>query len=317
MLLPFNTCTHGFWNAFLQHDLRLMSFDRRVIQFVMNSPVFEKPWQTRRFLGRLIGRGIFSMEGDVHDAQRRIIAPAFTDAAVKRMTPILFMKAKELSERWKDIISQQATGPQNAYVTPKEPAAVVDVAHWFSRASFDVIGLCGFNYDFQALQEKPTEIYGAYRRLFDIADKGLGLRQLLGLYSSTLHILLVRVSVTLSFVSYTLRSGWSRRLDVEAFTVNYCSSWESYCKREKSGIWSFTRERNGWQGPAVFTEYVSVFTLLLCHNKNNLLCSRVQCVAIDWPLDRQRASWPSLDFPSCWLRHHIGRLVLVFIPPGS
>lgn len=57
---------HHFSNAtrdltlHLQHDLRLMSFDFRVISHVLNSPVYEKPWQTRSLLGELLGRGTSS-----------------------------------------------------------------------------------------------------------------------------------------------------------------------------------------------------------------------------------------------------------------
>jgi hypothetical protein len=40
-----------------QHDYRLMSLDLRVISHVLNSPIYEKPWQTRSLLSRLVGRG--------------------------------------------------------------------------------------------------------------------------------------------------------------------------------------------------------------------------------------------------------------------
>ena len=41
----------------LQHDYRLMSFDFRVISHVLNSSVFEKPWQTKTYVNKLIGKG--------------------------------------------------------------------------------------------------------------------------------------------------------------------------------------------------------------------------------------------------------------------
>jgi hypothetical protein len=34
-----------------------MSFDFRAITHFLNSPVYEKPWQTRRVLTRLLGQG--------------------------------------------------------------------------------------------------------------------------------------------------------------------------------------------------------------------------------------------------------------------
>lgn len=44
-------------NQPVKHDYRLMSFDFRVISHVLTSSNYQKPWQTRSFLGRLIGRG--------------------------------------------------------------------------------------------------------------------------------------------------------------------------------------------------------------------------------------------------------------------
>ena len=49
-----------------EFDLRLITFDLRAVGHVLNSPNFEKPWQTQRFLSRLIGQGVFVKEGQEH-----------------------------------------------------------------------------------------------------------------------------------------------------------------------------------------------------------------------------------------------------------
>ncbi|KDR85255.1 hypothetical protein GALMADRAFT_108155 [Galerina marginata CBS 339.88] len=176
------------FNGFGKHDYRLLSFNYHVIHYIMNSPVYEKPWQTRSFLGRLIGRGIFSMEGTEHAMQRRIIAPAFKDFPIKNMAPVFSRKAEELHDRWKDILDGQPpqesppTDPAIDHATSKSRGAVIDIAQWISRASFDVIGLTGFNYDFHSVEDESERVYTAYRQMFDIADKGLGLREILELY---------------------------------------------------------------------------------------------------------------------------------------
>ncbi|KAF8887769.1 cytochrome P450 [Infundibulicybe gibba] len=177
---------HGFG----RHDYRLMSFDFRVISHVLSSTVYEKPWQTRTLLARLIGRGIFSMEGPEHKLQRKLIGPAFSTQTVKSMTPIFFSKAEELRDRWDGLVSDPslAAASEPAYPDPtftsteKPGNVIIDIAHWFSRASFDVIGLAGFDYHFHALQDETEEVYLAYRRMFNVTDKGPGLKGLLGLY---------------------------------------------------------------------------------------------------------------------------------------
>ncbi|KAF8060980.1 cytochrome P450 [Lyophyllum atratum] len=179
---------HGFG----KHDYRMMSFDFRVISHVLNSTTYEKPWQTRALLARLIGRGIFSMEGNEHKVQRRLIGPAFTLQSIKAINPVFLQKARQLCDRWEALISEpfvdaHPTDPPPAYaaVAPageQFKGVTIDVAHWTSRASFDVIGLAGFDYNFKALEDESEEVYGAYRRMFDVADKGPRLRGVLELY---------------------------------------------------------------------------------------------------------------------------------------
>ena len=199
----------GLWLPCLtlaQHDLRLMSFDLRVVTHVLSTSGYEKPWQTRAFLGRLIGRGIFSMEGSAHTMQRRIIAPAFTHQSVRQMTPVFFKKADELAEKWKDIIAEKWETTE-VTTPPRVANAIIDVAHWISRASFDVIGLAGFNYDFHALTDESEKVYGAYRRMFNIADKRLGLWQVLELYFPILRKIWVCVHLSCLLFYLTRRSG--------------------------------------------------------------------------------------------------------------
>lgn len=173
---------HGFG----QHDYRLMSFDFAVLNRVLTSPVYEKPWQTRALLSRLVGRGIFSMEGIEHKCQRRLIGPAFSSQKLKRMMPIFFQRARILCDRWATMIPESPETQTNENVSGTKSSyprgAQLDVAHWISRAAFDVIGLAGFDYQFNALDNEFEEVYSAYRRMFDVADKGPELRGILELY---------------------------------------------------------------------------------------------------------------------------------------
>lgn len=145
---------HGFG----KHDLRLMSFDLRVVSHILNSPVYEKPWQSRSLLSSILGRGIFTMEGAEHDFQRKIIDPAFTTHSVKALVPLFLQKAEELRDKWDGMITPVGTAP-------------VDVSHWISRATFDAFGLACLNYNFGALQAETEEVYLAFRQMFDVLPK--------------------------------------------------------------------------------------------------------------------------------------------------
>ncbi|KAI3622272.1 cytochrome p450 [Moniliophthora roreri] len=152
---------HGFG----KHDLRLMSFDLRVVSHVLSSPIYEKPWQTRSLLSSVLGRGIFTMEGAEHDFQRKIISPAFTTQSVKTLVPVFLQKAEEMRDKWDEMVSSGTI----ALDSVRAPS--IDVSHWISRATFDAFGLACLNYNFGALQGETEEVYLAFRRMFDMLSK--------------------------------------------------------------------------------------------------------------------------------------------------
>jgi hypothetical protein len=141
--------------------------------------------------------------------QRKLIGPAFTTQSVKAMTPIFFQKAEELRDRWDSLVSQPSPSPSSLShatisVIPNSPAATqselnsesintIDISHWISRATFDVIGLAGFDYHFHSLHDESEEVYLAYRRMFNVADKGPGLKGLLQLYFPIIETLWVSI----------------------------------------------------------------------------------------------------------------------------
>lgn len=144
-------------------------------------------------------------------SKRKQIGPAFTTQAVRAMTPIFFQKAEELRDRWDALIYQSHSSNfsiskhslSSSPLTPspssgdlpgstQDPCSlVVDVTHWMARATFDVIGLAGFDYHFHSLHDESEEMYLAYRRMFDVLDKGPGLKGLLTLYFPLIETLWV------------------------------------------------------------------------------------------------------------------------------
>ncbi|KDQ54909.1 hypothetical protein JAAARDRAFT_60368 [Jaapia argillacea MUCL 33604] len=169
---------HGFG----KHDYRLMSLDARALSHILNSPIYEKPWQTRRFLGRLLGRGIFAMEGDEHRSLRKFIAPAFSTRSIRGLTPIFLQKAEELRDRWDLLLPVVSPSRPLSPYEPKDvhdgQSAVIDVLNWLSRATFDIIGIAGFDYQFNSLEDETEEVYLAYRKMFDAADRAPGFKGL-------------------------------------------------------------------------------------------------------------------------------------------
>ncbi|CAE7225729.1 unnamed protein product [Rhizoctonia solani] len=140
-------CGFGSW------DLRLYTLDQRAMTYILNnSNKYQKPWQSQRVIGNLIGYGMLATEGTAHRIQKRVITPAFSSANLKDFLPIFFGKAKELRAKWDAIAASEG--------------AEIDVYHWMSRVTFDIIGLAGFDYTFNATENEENPVYLAYKKMF-------------------------------------------------------------------------------------------------------------------------------------------------------
>lgn len=121
------TDTHLKW------DQRLFTLDPISLAHVLkNSQTYEKPWQSRQLITGLIGCGMLAAEGSVHKRQRRVATPAFSIQNMRALVPLVFSKGNELKDKWLDLVG--TSGSQEI---------VLDVGHWVSRATFDVIGAAG------------------------------------------------------------------------------------------------------------------------------------------------------------------------------
>ena len=175
--MPF-VAAHRYW----QWDQRLFTLDPVSLAHVMkHSTIYEKPWQSRALIGSLIGVGMLAAEGQMHKRQRRVATPAFSIQNMRALVPVTFQKAVELKERWIALIADAQHGPDGERW---KGGARLDVCHWVSRATFDVIGLAGFDYQFNAIHDESNELFTAYKDMFEIAvsQQGGGLWELAIVY---------------------------------------------------------------------------------------------------------------------------------------
>ena len=177
--------------SFLQWEQhRLLTLDPVTVAHVLkNSTVYEKPYISRRLIEWIIGCGMLTTEGDVHKRQRRVATPAFSMQNVRAIVPLVFNKGEELKDTWMKLIQERAT--KDSQKNPK--GLRLDVCHWLTRATFDVIGLAGaflpsphqttaspclcsgFDYHFNVIQNEDDELFKAHRDMFEYAISQPGL----------------------------------------------------------------------------------------------------------------------------------------------
>ncbi|TFK54257.1 cytochrome-450 hydroxylase [Heliocybe sulcata] len=161
-------------------DERVLPLDPLSLSHVLkHTTIYEKPWQSRQLITGLIGCGMLAAEGQVHKRQRRVATPAFSIQNMRALIPLVFVKANELKDKWNSIMSED-----RGQLTD-EKGITLDVCSWVSRATFDVIGSAGFDYEFNAIQNESNELFLAYKEMFEIAisqSAGGALRSVLAIY---------------------------------------------------------------------------------------------------------------------------------------
>ncbi|PKK69239.1 cytochrome P450 [Rhizophagus irregularis] len=128
--------------------------DTKIIQDMTLNHVYDyiKPPNFLADAILIAGRGLVLAEGEEHKRQRKMMNPAFTHNNIKEMVPTFIRVAFTLKELLEDKLNQ---GESNINLTP-----------YISKATLDVIGLVGFNYEFNSLTTS-NELAEAYNFLFN------------------------------------------------------------------------------------------------------------------------------------------------------
>ncbi|KAL0573184.1 hypothetical protein V5O48_008777 [Marasmius crinis-equi] len=132
--------------------------DLKAISHVLkhDSAIYQKPGDVTYLLERLTGHGVLVTEGDDHRKQRRVMNPAFGPVEIRAITEVFFEKSIELRDAWATQIENEGKGVE----------IQVDVLHWLSRMTLDVIGQAGFNYQLDAISGKYNALNEAFSHTF-------------------------------------------------------------------------------------------------------------------------------------------------------
>jgi cytochrome P450 len=119
------------FNGFFHNDRLLLASPAALADVLVHQSYdFEKPLWTRNFLKKFLGDGLLMTEGDEHKHQRKQILPAFSFRNIKELYPVFWSKSLELCEVIKRELSDK-------------PDKVLDVGHFSTMVTLDIIGLAG------------------------------------------------------------------------------------------------------------------------------------------------------------------------------
>ncbi|KAF9020787.1 cytochrome P450 [Hymenopellis radicata] len=144
---------------------RLLTTDTKAISHILhNAYDYPKPDETRYNIARMIGPGILVVEGHQHKQQRKVMSPAFAPSHMRELTTTFLDKSIQL----RDILAAEcAMNPDGALRT--------DALSWLNRVTLDIIGLTGFNYKFDSLNDNgaPNELNVAFSKIFSAGSSSL------------------------------------------------------------------------------------------------------------------------------------------------
>ncbi|KAJ7683541.1 cytochrome P450 [Mycena rosella] len=141
--------------------------------YSMERSVYVKPKLSRVLIANLFGRGLLWAEGESHKRQRKALTPAFSNAAIRRLTSVFFDSSYKLKAHWDATLDNSPNG------------AIIDVEHWQVAAfvsRLDSIGIAGFSHDFRTLDGEYSAVAAAFDSLsFDGTGLLSGLVLILGI----------------------------------------------------------------------------------------------------------------------------------------
>lgn len=138
-------------------DHLLLTSPEALAEVLVRKPYdFEKPPEIRRFTRRILGRGLLTAEGDIHQAQRKKVMPNFTLRQTKIWAPIFWTKSVEMVKA----IKERLDGNNNKL------SGTVDMSHWCTSITLDIFGIAALGLDLNILAGSEHFIRDAYEAAF-------------------------------------------------------------------------------------------------------------------------------------------------------
>ncbi|KAK0493383.1 cytochrome P450 [Armillaria luteobubalina] len=167
----------------------LVLCDPRALQYVFHASGyrFPKAGDVIRQSDAFLGPGLATVNGTVHQRQRKVLNPAFSAFQLRQFLPLFQNFASRLTDKIKYEIRDDAAG-------------VLDIFQWTSKAALDIIGITAFRYNFHALEDEeiPSELRDKLRDIFSEPNASLSRTGLL--YASLWRMLPRMILKVLSLI---------------------------------------------------------------------------------------------------------------------
>ncbi|KAG2101117.1 cytochrome P450 [Suillus discolor] len=118
---------------------------------------------TLAFLESSTGKGLLWSQGETHRRQRKALTPAFSNAAIRKLTSVFYDSAYKAKGQWDNVIESS-----------KDDEVVIEVQNWMNHISLDTVGIAGFSHDFGSLDGKRVSVAEAFDTLGNNPPSAVG-----------------------------------------------------------------------------------------------------------------------------------------------
>ncbi|PBK92235.1 PAH-inducible cytochrome P450 monooxygenase PC-PAH 4 [Armillaria gallica] len=133
----------------------LVISDPKALQYIFHTSGYRYPKSPEEdhFTGIMLGPGLGTVAGEIHQRQRKILGPAFSTSQLRQFLVVFQSAASKLVEKMKD---------------STQTGKVLDIYEWTTKTSLDVIGKTSFRYEFNAMDAmdgQQTELESALHNM--------------------------------------------------------------------------------------------------------------------------------------------------------
>ncbi|KAG7090808.1 hypothetical protein E1B28_009892 [Marasmius oreades] len=141
----------------------LSIIDPRAITYILGEGAynFPKPDGVRAWFKATLGEGILWTEGkELHERQRRLLAPAMSKQSVRNLTPLFYETSSRMAASWCKLVENSNTDQ-----------AEVEITSWAGRFALDTIIIAAFSCDFGFLSGHHQSLLAAIDGLTNNENK--------------------------------------------------------------------------------------------------------------------------------------------------
>lgn len=145
----------GFWN---KNYVLLVSAEALAEVLVKRPYDFFKVDGARDFMTHILGKGLVTVEGDVHKFQRKRLLPSFGFRSIKQLYPLFWAKSTKLVQCMKEDLFSKAD---------KNAKIITDINFWSTKVTLDMIGVAALGRDFNTLSKSDDILVQSYQDILD------------------------------------------------------------------------------------------------------------------------------------------------------